>query len=183
MDKGEPEGQPLGGAHCSPNIPRGRPPTLDIVGQPDQKNQDPPSQSAGWLLKKGLKLAQGRYDRAVVPVREKQCRVDAVSDEIKERFGADAIRRGSDPNLGGKEPDPPKPRPGNEKLPKRVLFRARTWIWRTTIVSNCRPMVCREGPDASFVRNRSLSFPSSSVSVRGRRPGSGYNSRMREGDN
>jgi DNA polymerase-4 len=34
--------------------------------------------------------------------RQKQSQVDAVADEIKERFGAGALRRGSGLNLGGK---------------------------------------------------------------------------------
>ena len=35
--------------------------------------------------------------------REKQSRVDAVADEIKQRFGAGAIRRGSGLNPGGRD--------------------------------------------------------------------------------
>jgi hypothetical protein len=34
--------------------------------------------------------------------RQKQGWLDAVADEIKDRFGAGAIRRGSGLNLGGK---------------------------------------------------------------------------------
>jgi DNA polymerase-4 len=45
-------------------------------------------------------LIQGMlFDQAE---RQKQSRLDAVADEIKDRFGAGAIRRGSGLNLGGK---------------------------------------------------------------------------------
>ncbi len=56
----------------------------------------------------GSGLAQGMlFDQAE---RQKQARLDAVTDELKDRFGAGSVRRGSTPELGRPtKKSPPKP--------------------------------------------------------------------------